>query len=583
MAKKTNPTPILLRWSQHVQLSEVQDPLGLGLRGSTRLASRLLHCITSITPRARYFSFIPWSVLDYQQREKPKSYGFGLRDSIILREKALTLACVAHHYGEACNGGALVGMREAGKWLAKGREEADFKRLRFAKVPALDAYFNSLVNLGFFVTEDEMEDTDEEDERPEINFDDIQLSPLGQQLAEAYGSQIGRLSSVRQLAERQRKCTVSSLAEWGKRGGLCELAEDSAPDRGLLRDVFFSLIDQRGESHPVRRHSLLLILELCRQLSADNWILNESAFAAAVYFGEIVAEEDRLVVEWPAPLADIATRWRMFYFHHFMSVALEGLFSWLISQVSDKGLSGATIEIMADGLDSATVRTALADQFGVKIKGKFGTTSPAGFFALFGITPGELTAEVSRHLDDTITQDNAIAEDRLEDLIRENRFRQSPAGLAVPMLLLALTLARYMHWQTTQYGDWLARAANDPYLDLIPPVMTDGLTRRFGDWWGCSWKELAGFVLSRYVVRQHIAMSYEKTAAGDRCLLQTDGEKVISSASYDKIGMGNPRFRSAVQILKDLALMEDTDAEITVLTDEGQQLLDAEVAKEAAK
>ena len=49
----------LLRWSDYVPASDVQDPLGLGLRGSTRLASLLLYCITSITPRARYFSFIP--------------------------------------------------------------------------------------------------------------------------------------------------------------------------------------------------------------------------------------------------------------------------------------------------------------------------------------------------------------------------------------------------------------------------------------------------------------------------------------------------------------------------------------------
>src|SRR6266850_2001207 len=113
MAKKSPTSPILLRWSDHIPASDVTDPLGLGLRGSARLASQLLYCITSITPRARYFSFIPWCVFDYQNREKGKPHALGLRDAIVLRENALTLACVTHHEGGTCRGGALVGSNEA--------------------------------------------------------------------------------------------------------------------------------------------------------------------------------------------------------------------------------------------------------------------------------------------------------------------------------------------------------------------------------------------------------------------------------------------------------------------------------------
>src|SRR5262245_54544080 len=82
MPNKQQTSPILLRWSDHVLASDVQDPLGLALRGSARLASRLLYCITSITPRARYFSFIPWCIFDHQLREKGKPHAMGLRDAI---------------------------------------------------------------------------------------------------------------------------------------------------------------------------------------------------------------------------------------------------------------------------------------------------------------------------------------------------------------------------------------------------------------------------------------------------------------------------------------------------------------------
>src|SRR6185437_172903 len=119
MTKPTKSTPVLLRWSEHVPVSAVQDPLGLSLRGSARLASRLLYCITSITPRARYFSFIPWCVHNWQERERGQRFALGLSDAIALREKALTLACIAHHEGKPCVGGAQVGSDNVATWFRK--------------------------------------------------------------------------------------------------------------------------------------------------------------------------------------------------------------------------------------------------------------------------------------------------------------------------------------------------------------------------------------------------------------------------------------------------------------------------------
>lgn len=582
MTKQTKPTRMLLRWSEHVPASDVQDPLGLGLRGSTRLASRLLFCITSITPRARYFSFIPWCIQDWQQHEKGQGFALGLRDAIALREKALTLGCVAHHEGKPCAGGALVGSDNVAKWFAKGQSEIDLRKLPFAKNPALGAYFNSLVNLGFFVTEDDLAASDELEEDATLTFDDLELSELGRQLADGYGSQIARLDSVRSVSSPRRHCTVRSLSELGKRGGLCELADSTAADRQLLRDIFFAQIKFKGESHRVRNRSLCLILDLCRQLNDDNWILSEAVFGSSVYFGEVVSEEEeRIEIEWPNSLIDIATRWRMFYFHHYMSVALESMFSWLVTQVSDKGLAGASVRELSEVLDSKAVQKPLADLLGVAVPAKFGESTLSDFFRAAVGSFKELDAPTSRHIDEQLRPTLSLSEDWLEDAIRSRTHLRSPAGLAVPMVLLVLTLARYAQWEGTNYGNWLATASTDPYLDLVPPALTTGLNRRFGRWWTCKWKELAEFVLGRYVVQQHQSMSYEKTAKGDRCLLQVDDGKITTRPNevFEKIGMGNPRFRSAVRILTDLGLLAEDDDMTTVTTD-GKWLLDEELAKE---
>jgi hypothetical protein len=590
MAKQPKTTPNLLRWSDHVPASDVQDPLGLGLRGSARLASRLLYCITSITPRARYFAFLPWSVYDFQQREKGKPFALGLREAIVLREQALTLGCVAHHDGEPCQGGALVGSRKAGKWYAKGEKQANFREMyKFAQDPALDAYFNSLVNLGFFLTEQELPDTDERMKKSDFTFDDIQLSELGLDLAKRYNSTVGTLSVTSKLGSKERSCSVDGLAEFGKHGGLCELTNGMSSDRDSLRDIFFAgesfltFVGKTGhkkESHVVRRRSLLLILEVCRQLSADKRITSEAGFSGAVYFGEVVKAEDRLAVTFPSELKDIATRWRMFYFHHYMAVALEGLFSWFVSQLGSIGLAGSTLESLMERLDEATVHKSLSEVLQVDVKASFGSQKPSDLFSLFGLLPGDFTADSSAMLDKLVRSMTPLAEDTLESVIRRKKHLYSPTGLAIPLVLLVTTLARYTQWEATKYGQWLASAASDPYVDLVPPVLTLGLSRQFGCWWRNTWKELARYIMSKYVMQQHQSMSFEKTRTGDRCLLQWDGQKVFSTGGYDKIGMGNPRLESAIQILKDVAVIEDNEDRVTYLTQDGKQLLRQKLAKE---
>jgi hypothetical protein len=583
MAKQPKPTQALLRWSEYVPASDVQDPLGLNLRGLARLGDRLLYCITSITPRARYFSFIPWCVFDYQNREKGKRQALGLRDAIVLREKALTLACVAHHQGDTCSGGALVGTLEAKRWLGKGNTEADLKRLKLAKIPALNAYFTSLVNLGCFVTDEDTPNADEENEETPFTFEDVELSPLGLELARRYDSVAGGLPVIRQLSGGSRRCSVETLAELGKHGGLCELTEAAAADRIPLRDVFFAMADLRGDSHWVRRRSLLLILELCRQFSAEQWVLSEPDFGGAVYFGELTTEEGHLKVEIPSALLDVATRWRMFYFQHYMGVALEGLFSWLIAQLATCGLAGATLEGLVGRLDDLSVHKKLADLLHIDLDKPFGQMTPCDLFARLGLPHGDLDANFGIAFDQAVRSMQPVAEDTLETLVRDSDYLQSSTGLALPMILLTTTLARYSRWEGTNYGKWLANTASDPYLDLVPAVLASGLRRRFDRWWRCDWKELAGFVLSRYVVRQHQAMSYEKSWAGDRCLLQVDGSKIISTGGFDKIGMGNPRLPSALQILKDLGLMQDHQDGVTHLTKEGKQFLRDQLKKEAGQ
>jgi len=118
---------------------------------------------------------------------------------------------------------------------------------------------------------------------------------------------------------------------------------------------------------------------------------------------------------------------------------------------------------------------------------------------------------------------------------------------------------------------------------LIPPVVLNGVSRRFDDWWNSPYSEIAKVVVSRFVVQQHQSMSYEKSAAGNRCLLQVDGADVHASGTYDSIGMGNPRLRSAIRILKDLAFLSENEDGTTTVTNDGLSILEADLSTGSAE
>jgi hypothetical protein len=75
-------------------------------------------------------------------------------------------------------------------------------------------------------------------------------------------------------------------------------------------------------------------------------------------------------------------------------------------------------------------------------------------------------------------------------------------------------------------------------------------------------------------------MAFEKTANGDRYLLSVDGDRLIFSRSYDKIGLGNPRLNSAFQILTDLSLWAMDNDEVRRLSTDGISLLKKELDRE---
>ena len=94
-------------------------------------------------------------------------------------------------------------------------------------------------------------------------------------------------------------------------------------------------------------------------------------------FGDVKLGLTRLKVELPQSLQDNARRWRMFYFHYYMAVAMESLFSWLVTNLEGLGMAGLSLDQIVNRLSDKVIKTDIKELLGVKLSQSFGKTTLA--------------------------------------------------------------------------------------------------------------------------------------------------------------------------------------------------------------
>jgi hypothetical protein len=582
----------LLRWNKKLPSASTQDPLGLNLRLSGRLATQLLYCITSITPRARYYAFFPWAFEDYAETEKGKRGDRGSVRGVLAREKAMVLGAVLHHDGAACDGGALGGSEKAIE-LVNGPARQPYnldgwKHLQAREGQFGAAYKASLINLGLFANEsDEVHEEASEDSK-ELS-DDVQsieiaeLSERGKRLAAAYRRSVRSTRYIKERWTTHSSVPAAVLKEFGSRGGLCEIVQKGADDRDVIKELLFSCDRKETQStHYRRRMSLLLLLYGIGKTATIEAAFNRLTFSDLTYFGRVVTDEERqksASIDIPNRLRDVAERWRIFHFHSYLTVALQ---SFLVSIVG-------VLRHHPAGID----RSQLLDEFkvpalGARFSKLFETKLPGSFFDL---TPGELLGVAGVSVADALAGrasalrslaiGSKFGERNLVDHLTDGEAEQI-SGIAIASLLLYAVLLRYQTSVATPYDAWYQNLVQDRFADLSVPGVLGTLRSEYGDgWWHRPNREILNLLLWRFVLLQHQTMSYERGFGGSAPLFHIDGTTIIGTdADFSDPGALNARFFSAVQILRDLKLVAGDYDNGFGLTPEGeawlQRLLDEE-------
>ena len=206
----------------------------------------------------------------------------------------------------------------------------------------------------------------------------------------------------------------------------------------------------------------------------------------------------------------------MFYFHYFLSVALESLFVAVVGCAQRAGMAGTRVEAIVGALKSKSVARFLGRVLGKKFEGNFLELTPSQLFQAAGLASMRGDLQGSNDFDRHFGYAHPLAERKLTDELRHGETAYaSPEGVACALVLLMMTVTRYTRWDGGQYGNWLAGAAHDPYRDITVPVVLRELRDSFGNSSVLQpGRELAMLLIGRFVVSQHEVLSYEKVWDG---------------------------------------------------------------------
>ena len=586
----------LLRWNKELPAAGAGDPLGLTLRLSARLSAELLHCITSITPRARYFAFFPWALDDYLRNEKGVTGDRGRIQGVLARERAMVLGAVHHHGGETCDGGRLGGSDQAQAVIEAtptGSFDLDaWTHLNSSEGQFSAAYKASLINLGLFRTEeDEAEDVDEEVDPETGELDEeaqkrevTELSERGKRLAEAFGRSV---RSTRYVGEGwccRSTVPFDVLGEFGSRAGLCEIGKPEAEDRAILREVLFSCDRESTRSaHYRRRMTLLFMLESIRQLGDIGVRFDETSFRDLTYFREVMTNEAArpiVRIDLPETVHDIAERWRVFHFHGYLTLALQSLLVGIVRGLRHQP-AGVERSQLLDPFEGSSIDARYSELFDCTLPKCFLEMTASETLGVAGISVEDALRSGEAELT-PLSLDGVFGERQIGEYLLEGGEANQVSGLALATQLLYSVLLRYQATLAANYDDWYKNHVLDTFADVSVPGVLGSLRSDGGDgWWQWSNRDVLDRVNWRFVVTQHETMSYERGFAGGSSLFRLDGTRVIGAETdFTDPSSGNPRFLSAVRILKDLELVDEDDDGLPLITEEGRDWLEVELDRE---
>lgn len=552
-------------WTEQIRNTGGRDPLGMS-HVAFRLADQLLYCITSITPRARYYPFLTWAVGQASAHAEEMDF----QDALRLLEKAYVLGAVLHHEGGTCDAGSLVGSGFINNWLESNPVPDTFNltSLPFAKNLAFGQYVSSLVDLRLIQGVDAEEvgiDTEDEEEALEqsqaVEVSGLSLSESGKALAERFACATSADAVAEAVFSHPELVSVGLLKAWGETACLCGLT-DSEAECGALTGLYFNdppiWTDAEGQTaHETRRASLVYLMHQSDLFAAEGVNMTGRNFLHASVLDALQNTEGRRV---PLPVRkqdqDTHLRWRMAALHNNLTLGLETLLSCILSAVEREGDQGVDLWELVIELDSHEVREYWQDQAVGNLPASMTECTLAEFVAAFGLDLGHSIETAGTAWWSGVDLIHSLSESVLQDALDGRQMPGSPVSMSIGLVLVAASILRYARYMDDGYvGSWMQGAVEDEAVDVCPFTMLSRYARQdtrilrlsMGDW--------LYDMLTKDVLAPHLRVSIRKQGP---FLDWPEGERVYGRGRrYDRAAVGSARLPSAIRILKDTGLLDE--------------------------
>lgn len=311
--------------------------------------SQLLPGITNVTDRARYYSFYPWLIRSYAERDSQRENFNAFLEAYRKADCLFTMIAERHAQvmgdDAARHGPAMVGrdaLNDAVRLIGEGKSvristyatrEDSGERYFANKLGGLGQYYaGTLTQLDILAVV----------EKPWLSY----THERGEPIAQAFDMGVDGRSFWQAVdADTVSAQTLDALQDFCP----CCLPNRQG-ERDALLDVFFDRKSEFEAEGVQRRKSLALLLHLAGALqAAELSAIDEPTFRAAVYT-ETLADG----TAWcpPAPLAHTRSAWAYYVRNDLMSVAMQKAFAISLTALATQSAPPSSIEEFSQSLAS---------------------------------------------------------------------------------------------------------------------------------------------------------------------------------------------------------------------------------------
>lgn len=513
---------------------------------------QLLPGITNVTDRARYYSFYPWLVWSYDQRYAKDDYGHYVER---FRRADCLFTLISERHAQATDhnnerhGVAMVGRTKLVPSLSSLQAGEPLRLSLYATTEETpQRYFmNRLGGLSQYYAG---------------TLAELQLMESSGRSWSFYSSQYGAplAQSVDASVPGERFWEVVendsvTLAELDELSAFCACNIPGSLDEcQQLTDIFFDAGNRYAEEGTQRRRSLGLIQQLAEALP-DEWDLTEEVFRGCVYSGFLPDGE-----AWKIPdaLRPTCAHWAVYVRNDLMSVAFQTILAICLQELQPQSVVQRrvfhSVEAFAGWFASSKTVAGVVSDLG------------AGSF-------GDLVASCRAHAPALTEWTNDAHEIQLGGQLIGG---WQPGVDIAPLLsqslcLLAMLVARDDPGQQPYSGLAITPEALRDY-----PINLISLRSRSAVWQTMSIKQVVADLVV-WCLDTHLRVALRKLRQSNRSTfhlrpsergLEVVGEQIPPPSQT------TPRFRQAVQILRDLGMLARDKSHMTRLTASGREQME---------